>query len=120
MCFSGVVAGIGAVMIGTFTSSLGFVAGAIAMSLGTGTSGPAPAAYVADIAPPGKRGLAIAMYRSAGDVGFLAAPPLLGLLSEATSLSTALIVSGIIVGVTGVLFFVGSLGDAAAGRRPVV
>lgn len=120
MCFSGVVAGIGAVMIGTFTSSLGFVAGAIVMSLGTGTSGPAPAAYVADIAPPGKRGLAIAMYRSAGDVGFLAAPPLLGLLSEATSLSTALIVSGIIVGVTGVLFFVGSLGDAAAGRRPVV
>ena len=119
MCFSGVVAGIGAVMIGTFTSSLGFVAGAIVMSLGTGTSGPAPAAYVADIAPPGKRGLAIAMYRSAGDVGFLAAPPLLGLLSEATSLSTALIVSGIIVGVSGVLFFVGSAGDPAAGRRPV-
>ena len=119
MCFSGVVAGIGAVMIGTFTSSLGFVAGAIVMSLGTGTSGPAPAAYVADIAPPGKRGLAIAMYRSAGDVGFLAAPPLLGLLSEATSLSTALIVSGIIVGASGVLFFVGSGGDAAAGRRSV-
>ena len=119
MCFSGVVAGLGAVMIGTFTSSLGFVAGAAVMSLGTGTSGPAPAAYVADIAPPGKRGLAIAMYRSAGDVGFLAAPPLLGLLSEATSLSTALIVSGIIVAVSGVLFFVGSGGDAAAGRRSV-
>ncbi len=120
MLFSALFAGLGALVVGSFTSSVGFVAGAVIMSVGTGTSGPAPAAYVADIAPPEKRGLAIAMYRSSGDVGFLAAPPLLGLLSEATSLSTALIVSGVIVAGAGVLFFVGSAGDPAAGRRPVL
>jgi len=114
--FSGVVAGAGAVLVGTFSGAVGFVIGNIVMTLGTGTAGPAPAAYVADIAPPGKRGMAIALYRSAGDVGFLAAPPLLGLLSESTSLQTALIVGGAIVATSGVLFFLGSHGDPAAGR----
>ena len=109
-------AGAGAMMVGTLSGATGFVIGNVVMTLGTGTAGPAPAAYVADIAPAGKRGMAIALYRSAGDVGFLAAPPLLGLLSEATSLQTALIVSGGIVATSGVLFFVGSRGDPAAGR----
>ncbi len=119
MCFSGLFAGLGAILVGTFTSSIGFVLGNITMSLGTGTAGPAPAAYVADIAPPERRGLAIALYRSAGDVGFLAAPPLLGLLSESTSIATALVVAGIIVAAAGIVFFIGSFGDPAAGRRAV-
>lgn len=116
ICFSGVVAGIGAIVTAAFVSPAGFVAGNIVMTLGTGTAGPAPAAYVADIAPPDKRGVAVALYRSAGDVGFLTAPPLLGLLSEATSLTTALAVGGVIVAAGGVVFFVGSRGDPAAGR----
>ena len=116
ICFSGLLAGTGAMIVGTFASVPGLVLGNIVLTLGTGTAGPAPAAYVADIAPPEKRGMAVALYRSAGDVGFLAAPPLLGLLSEATSLRTALVVSGIIVAVSGVVFFVGSHGDPAAGR----
>ena len=114
--FSGVVAGIGAMLAGSIVSPVGFVLGNVVMSLGTGTAGPAPAAYVADIAPPGKRGIAVALYRSAGDVGFLAAPPLLGLLAEATSLSTALIVGGVLVAVGGLVFVGGSQGDPAAGR----
>ena len=114
--FSGVVAGIGAMLAGSIVSPVGFVLGNVVMSLGTGTAGPAPAAYVADIAPPGKRGIAVALYRSAGDVGFLAAPPLLGLLAEATSLSTALIVGGVLVAVGGLVFVGGSRGDPAAGR----
>ena len=114
--FSGVVAGLGAMLAGTLVSPVGFVLGNVVMTLGTGTAGPAPAAYVADIAPPGKRGIAVALYRSAGDVGFLAAPPLLGLLAEATSLSTALVVSGLLVAIGGVVFVVGSQGDRAAGR----
>jgi MFS family permease len=116
MMFSGVVAGVGALIVGFDASATGFVVGNIVMTLGTGTAGPAPAAYVAEIAPPGKRGMAVALYRSAGDVGFLSAPPLLGLLSEATSLQTSLIVSGAIVAATGVIFYLGSVGDDAAGR----
>ncbi len=118
--FSGVVAGLGAVVIGTVASPIGFVVGNIVMTLGTGTAGPAPAAYVADIAPPGKRGIAVALYRSAGDVGFLAAPPLLGLLSETTSLETALVIAGLVVAIGGGVFVVASQGDPAAGRPPPV
>ena len=115
--FSGVMAGVGALVVAQTSSVMGFVLGNIVLSLGTGTAGPAPAAYIADIAPAHMRGMAVAMYRSAGDVGFLAAPPLLGLLSEATSLSTALNVSGVIVGASAVFFLVASAGDPAAGRQ---
>ena len=114
--FSGVFAGLGALLVGSIATPAGFVMGNVIMSLGTGTAGPAPAAYVADIAPPGRRGMAIAMYRSAGDVGFLAAPPLLGLLSEVTSIGFTLIVGGMLAAVGGIVFFVGSLADPAAGR----
>ena len=120
ICFSGIVAGVGAIIAGAIVSPAGFVIGNVVMTLGTGTAGPAPAAYVADIAPAEKRGIAVALYRSAGDVGFLAAPPLLGLLSEATSISTALAVSGVIVAAGGVVFYVGSRGDPAAGRGSAI
>ena len=115
--FSGVVAGLGAIVAGSIVSPHGFVLGNVVMSLGTGTAGPAPAAYVADIAPPGKRGMAVALYRSAGDVGFLAAPPLLGLLAEITSLTVALTVGGVLVAAGGLVFVFGSAGDAAAGPK---
>lgn len=114
--FSGIFAGLGSVIIGLFVSPVGFIVGAIVMVLGTGTAGPAPAAYVADIAPPDKRGIVVALYRSAGDVGFLAAPPLLGLLAEATSLTAAMVVAGVLVAIGGLVFVVGSQGDPAAGR----
>ncbi len=117
IAFSGIVAGIGTVVVGQSSGALAFVIGNIVLTLGTGTAGPAPAAYVADIAPAHMRGLAIALYRSAGDVGFLAAPPLLGLLAETTSLSTAMAVAGVIVAGSGAVFLVASAGDPAAGRQ---
>jgi hypothetical protein len=60
--------------------------------------------------------MAIAMYRSAGDIGFLAAPPLLGLLSEVTSIGFTLGVGGTLAAVGGVVFFIGSLRDHRAGK----
>ncbi|MEM9203540.1 MAG: MFS transporter [Actinomycetota bacterium] len=118
--FSGVFAGLGALLAAGVVTPLGFVLGNVVMSLGTGTAGPAPAAYVAEIAPPGKRGIAVALYRSAGDIGFLAAPPLLGLLAEVTSLSTALAVSGLLVAMGGVVLVAGSRREPAAGRSQTV
>lgn len=115
--FSGVTAAIGTAVIASSTAATGFVVGNIIMTLGTGTAGPAPAAYVADIAPANLRGMAIALYRSAGDIGFLAAPPLLGFLGESTSLPTAMYVAAAIVAVTAVVFSLGSRGDQAAGRQ---
>ena len=61
--------------------------------------------------------MAVALYRSAGDVGFLVAPPLLGLLAETTSLPTALSVSGVLVAAAAVVFMFGTANDRAAGSQ---
>lgn len=66
-----------------------FVAGFV-NGVATGFSGPAPAAYAADIAPARARGFAMGVYRTYGDLGFVIGPPLLGWLSDATSYSGAL------------------------------
>ncbi len=115
--FSGVVAGIGTVIVGLSDGATLFVMGNVVMILGTGTAGPAPAAYVADIAPPRMRGVAVALYRSAGDIGFLAAPPLLGLLAETVSIPAAMVVSAVLLSGAAVGFAIGSRHDPAAGRR---
>lgn len=66
-----------------------FVAGFV-NGVATGFSGPAPAAYAADIAPARARGFAMGVYRTYGDLGFVIGPPLLGWLSDVTSYSGAL------------------------------
>jgi MFS family permease len=72
-------------MAGTSSGSL-FLASALLLAIGTAIVGPAPAAYAADIAPPALRGLSMGLYRSAGDLGFLLGPFLLGALADATSI----------------------------------
>ena len=61
-----------------------FYAGGVILGIGTGVIGPAPAAYAGDLAPPGKTGITMALYRTFGDLGFVVGPILLGLLADAT------------------------------------
>ena len=93
--FSGVAAGIGTFVISFSAAPLWFVIGNLIMTLGTGTAGPAPAAFVADLFPERLRGLGIGLYRSAGDVGFVVGPPALGWLSDTASMSTAFQIAGV-------------------------
>lgn len=74
------------------------------MAVGNSIAGPAPAAYAADISPPHLRGLGMGMYRSAGDVGFLIGPPLLGLVADMSSYGWALVVNAAIMAVTSLFF----------------
>lgn len=83
------IAGALALMSTAGTSSV-FLLAALALAVGTSVTGPAPAAYAADIAAPRLRGLAMGLYRSAGDVGFVAGPVLLGALADATTIGWAL------------------------------
>jgi len=117
MLFSGVMAGIGVLTVASAPTALAFVGGNLLMSLGTGTAGPAPAAFAASITPKHMRGMGIALYRSAGDVGFIAGPFLLGWLSDATSIAVALRVAAGIVAAAGVWFFVAMRNEPAAGRQ---
>jgi MFS family permease len=67
-----------------------FVVAGFIHGIGTGIVGPAPAAYAADIAPPGMRGIAMGIYRTFGDAGFVIGPLLLGWLADVSSFGWAL------------------------------
>ena len=115
--FSGVMAGIGTLVVALVTTLVGFIVGAVIMSIGTGTAGPAPSAFAADITPDRMRGVGIALYRSAGDVGFLLGPFALGWLSDQTSISTSLVVAAVLVTVAGAWFMASQRTHPAAGRQ---
>ena len=79
--FSAMTAALGTFVIGSSSTPMWFVLGNVILTLGTGTAGPAPAAFVADLFPERMRGLGVGLYRSAGDVGFVLGPPALGWLA---------------------------------------
>jgi len=93
------------------------VIGNVVMSLGTGTAGPAPAAFVADITPPHLRGMLVGMYRSAGDIGIIVGPVMLGWLSDQTSIAWGLRLAAVLAMLAGVAFFFGLARHPAAGRQ---
>ncbi len=102
--FSGTAAALGTFVLGSSSTPLWFVLGNVILTLGTGTAGPAPAAFVADLFPERMRGLGVGLYRSAGDVGFVLGPPALGWLSDNASMSVAFRTAGCLVGAAGVCF----------------
>ena len=80
---------------------------AIIMGIGTGVAGPAPAAYIADLAPPGQTSLAMGLYRTFGDLGFIIGPIALGFIAETSGMATALHINVVLlVGIGIVLAFV--------------
>ena len=104
IAFSGVAAGLGTLVIAYSGTSLWFVTGNVILTLGTGTAGPAPAAFVADLFPEHLRGLGVGLYRSAGDVGFVIGPPALGWISDSFSMAAAFQIAGFLVAIAGALF----------------
>jgi MFS transporter, DHA1 family, multidrug resistance protein len=88
----------------------------------TGFSGPAPAAYAADVAPERARGFAMGVYRTYSDIGFVVGPPLLGWLSDVGGYSGALYFNAGLVLVATALFAAlakETVGPRAPTARPV-
>lgn len=84
-----------------------FVAGAMVLALATSVGGPAPAALAADTVPDDMRGFSLGLFRTSGDLGLLAGPPLLGLAADAGGYGLAFAVNAGVVGVLTVLFLTG-------------
>ena len=61
-----------------------FLIAAVLLALGTGISGPAPAAYAADVIPAQARGMGMGLFRTYSDIGFVVGPLLLGWIVDAT------------------------------------
>jgi len=83
-----------------------FIVASLALSSAMSIAGPAPAAYAADIAPVEARGLAMGLYRTTGDFGFVVGPPLLGALADATSFAVGLTVNAALAIGAGLFFLV--------------
>ncbi|MGH2534506.1 MAG: MFS transporter [Thermomicrobiales bacterium] len=82
----------------------GFFLACLLWSIASGMSGAAPAAYAADVAPPGMNAAAMSNYRLIADLGYVAGPLLLGLATDLWSAETALAITAALAIVAGLGF----------------
>lgn len=83
---------------------LWFLLACTAWAVSIGISGPAPAAYAADMAPPGMNASAMGLYRMLADTGYILGPLLLGLSADLFSAEASLYATGVMVLASGVVF----------------
>lgn len=69
-----------------------------------GVSGPAPAAYAADMAPPGMNAVTMSSYRMVSDFGYVAGPLLIGTMADLAGGESSFIATAAIFVVVGLLF----------------
>lgn len=67
-----------------------FLTACVVWSLATGVSGAAPAAYAADVAPPGMNAAAMSAFRMLSDAGYVLGPIGLGLVADLFGADVAL------------------------------
>lgn len=84
-------------------SGMFFLAAAV-MGIGTGIAGPAPAAYVADLARGENYGATLGLFRTISDLGFVIGPVLLGWLADRSGFSYALYVNFALLLVAAAIF----------------
>jgi multidrug resistance protein len=87
---STVIAGLAFIAFASADSYLMFIFGALLWGLGGGIGGAAPAAYAADLAPPGANGVTMGIYRTVADAGYVVGPTLLGVIADAAGANLAL------------------------------
>ena len=90
--------------LGTGSFLILFIFGMALYGLGNGIEGPTPVAYVADISPRARQGIAQGAARSIGDLAILIAPPAMGLAADLFGVTAALVTNGVLVAVLGIAF----------------
>jgi MFS-type transporter involved in bile tolerance (Atg22 family) len=81
-----------------------FIVASIIWNVAVSISSSAPAAYVADSAPPGMNAAAMSTYRMTTDAGYIIGPLGLGLFADITSPATAIIAASVVLILIGALF----------------
>ena len=84
-------------VIGFAATVTTFVVGSVLLGLGTAVGGPAPAAYAAEVSSARARGMAMGAFRTAGDLGLLIGPPVLGAVADTSGYAWAFSTNGLIV-----------------------
>ncbi|HLA18658.1 MAG TPA: MFS transporter, partial [Dehalococcoidia bacterium] len=114
---SALVTGVALVLFAVSGNVWIFILAGVIHGIGTGIVGPAPAAYAADIAPPGMRGITMGLYRTFGDAGFVIGPVLLGALADLAGFGWALAFNALVLVSFALLFAVFARETL---KRPVV
>ena len=81
-----------------------FLAGCVVWSVAVGVSGAAPAAYAADVAPPGMNAAAMSTYRMLSDLGYVVGPIALGVVTDLFGADTALTMAAVLMILVAALF----------------
>lgn len=81
-----------------------FLANAVLFGIGTGMSGPAPAAYATDISPRDAIGPAMGLYRTISDLGLVTGPIILGWLADTSGYGAAFCTNAALVLITSIAF----------------
>ncbi len=74
-----------------------FLTACVVWSLATGVSGAAPAAYAADVAPPGMNAAAMSAFRMLSDAGYVLGPIVLGLITDLFGADVALATAAVLL-----------------------
>jgi MFS family permease len=99
-----IVSGLSVALFALAPNYLAYMLASCVWGLGSGISGPAPAAYVADLSPPNLRGQLFGLYRSVADSGYIVGPLLLGWLTEVSGYATPLWLTCGLFLISGALF----------------
>lgn len=81
-----------------------FIIGLTISAIGSSVTGPAPAAYVANLVEEDQRGAAMGMYRTFGDIGVVGSPVLSGWLADGVGIPFAIGVNAAFMGAAGLWF----------------
>ncbi len=81
-----------------------YLVGMFLWGLGGGVGGSAPAAYAADMAPPGANGVTMGIYLTLADAGYVVGPFLLGWISDVAGAGTALFITAGLFAIAVTLF----------------
>lgn len=99
-----IISGVGVFIMASATNVPLMFLGIAIYGAGTGVAGPAPAAYVADLARGRNYGATLGLFRTMSDAGFVLGPILLGWFADLRSFSFALYVNAALLVIVGILF----------------
>ena len=81
-----------------------FMLASVAWGTASGIGGAAPATYAADAAPPGMNATTMSMFRMVGDIGYVAGPVVLGVVTDLYGTGIGLAVAAGMLAASGALF----------------
>jgi MFS family permease len=99
-----VLTGVSMVIFLVAPSYAWFLGGCVAWSVAASIGGAAPAAYAADVAPPGMNAAAMSAYRMLGDLGYVVGPVAVGVAADLAGADVTLWTTATLLLVVAALF----------------